>query len=76
MLNNLVDNWKNIKLFFKEFIFFIKDEIMIELRAENNSWKISELLRIIEILDETYSKTKNSLDEYTTFTIWVLRIIG
>jgi hypothetical protein len=30
----------------------------------------------LEILDETYSKTKNSLDENTTFLIGILKILN
>lgn len=72
IFENLVNNWKNIKLFFKEFIFFVKDITIFKLK---NGEDIKELLRIIEILDETYLKTKNSLDEETTLIIGILKII-
>jgi DNA polymerase-3 subunit gamma/tau len=71
--NLLVSNWKNIKLFFKELIFYTKDKIISKLRTWEN---ISNYLKIIEILDETYTKTKYSLDENTTFTIGILKIIN
>jgi hypothetical protein len=61
-----------VKLFFKELIFFVKDEIIARLKKGED---VSELLKIIEILDETYSKTKYSLDENTTFIIGILKVI-
>jgi DNA polymerase III gamma/tau subunit len=68
----LIESWKNIRLFFREFIFFVKNEIIKKL----GKWEdIKELLNIIEILDETYSKTKNSFDENTTFMIGILKIV-
>jgi hypothetical protein len=36
---------------------------------------ISKYIKILDILDDTYSKTKNSLDENITFTIWILKIL-
>jgi DNA polymerase-3 subunit gamma/tau len=69
----LISNWKNIKLFFKELIFYIKDKILDKLKNWDEIWNY---LRIIEILDETYAKTKNSLDENTTFTIGILKIFN
>jgi hypothetical protein len=75
--DELVANWKNIKLFFKELIFYVKDKILKELKTEK--WEMSkniwEYLKVIEILDETYTKTKNSLDENTTFIIGILKVI-
>lgn len=69
---NIVWSWKNIKLFFKEIIFKIKDKIIEEIKAGND---ISALVKVFEILDETYTKTKNSLDENTTFLVWILKIV-
>jgi len=70
--NELVENWNNLKLFFKEFIFFLKDKAILDLKESKN---ITQILNILELLDETYSKTKFSLDENTTFLIWILKII-
>jgi len=70
--NELVENWNNLKLFFKEFIFFLKDKAILDLKESKN---ITKVLNILELLDETYSKTKFSLDENTTFLIWILKII-
>jgi len=69
----LLSSGKNIKLFLKDLIFYIKDEILLLLRENKNYEK--ELL-ILEILDETYTKTKNSLDEKITFLSGILKIIS
>jgi DNA polymerase-3 subunit gamma/tau len=71
--NLLISNWKNVKLFFKELIFYTKDKILDKLKNWSEVW---DYLRIIEILDETYIKTKNSLDENTTFMIGILKILN
>lgn len=71
--DNLLSSGKNIKLFLKDLIFYIKDEILLLLRENKNYEK--ELL-ILEILDETYTKTKNSLDEKITFLSGILKIIS
>lgn len=70
--DKLISDWKNIKLFFKELIFFIKKIALDKLKHNE---QISDYIKIIDILDETYTKTKNSLDENTTFIIWVLKIV-
>ena len=69
----LIDDWKNIKLFFKELIFFIKNKAIYNLK---NNFDISDYIKILDILDETYTKTKNSLDENTTFLIGILKIVS
>ena len=71
MEKNILD-WKNIKLFFKELLFYTKDKSLKELKKWKN---INKFINILDILDETYSKTKNSLDENITFTIWILKIL-
>ena len=71
-LDELVKSWKNIKLFFKELIFYTRDQSIIELKKWKN---ISEYIKILDILDDTYVKTKYSLDENTTFLIGILKII-
>ena len=68
-----ISDWKNIKLFFKELLFYTKNK---SLEILKNWWDISKYIKILDILDETYSKTKNSLDENITFTIWVLKILN
>lgn len=72
-IENINESWKNIKLFFKWLIFYIKDDILGDIKK----WKsIASKLRILQILDETYTKTKNSLNEDVTFLVWVLSIIN
>ncbi len=72
ILDKNISDWKNIKLFFKELLFFTKGKSLEELKNWNN---ISKYIKILDILDDTYSKTKNSLDENITFTIWILKIL-
>ncbi|NUJ97564.1 DNA polymerase III subunit gamma/tau [Candidatus Gracilibacteria bacterium] len=71
--DTLLSSGKNIKLFLKDLIFYVKDEILLLLRENKNYTK--ELL-ILEILDEAYAKTKNSLDEKITFLSAILKIIS
>jgi len=71
--DKIISEWKNIKLFFKELIFFTKNKSIYLLKNNEN---ILEYIKILDILDETYSKTKNSLDENTTFLIWILKIVS
>ena len=70
--DKIIDSWKNLKLFFKELIFSVKNMIISDLK---NKKEISDLINIFEILDETYAKTKYSLDENTTFLVWILKVI-
>ncbi len=77
--NTIIENFdefvasgKNMKLFFRELIFFAKKDALKELKSGKN---ISNHIKTLEILDDTYAKTKNSLDENTTFLIWVLKIV-
>jgi len=69
----IIQDWNNLKLFFKELIFFIKDKAILELEKWKN---ISAILNTLDILDKTYTNTKYSLDENTTFLIWILKIIN
>lgn len=69
----IISEGKNIKLFFKELIFFTKDITTKKLIT----WEdINSYLKILSSLDDTYSKTKNSLDENTTFLIGLLKIVS
>lgn len=70
--DKLIADWKNIKLFFKELLFYTKNKAIFEIKQNNN---ISNYIQIIEVIDDTYIKTKNSLDENTTFMIWILKIL-
>ena len=72
ILDKNIADWKNIKLFFKELLFFTKNKSLELIRKDQS---ITDYIKILDILDETYSKTKISLDENTTFLIWVLKIL-
>ena len=72
ILDKNISDWKNIKLFFKELLFFTKNKSLEELKKWNN---ITKYIKILDTLDDSYSKTKNSLDENITFTIWILKIL-
>ncbi len=70
--NNLIDEWKNIKLFFKDLIFFTKDKLEISiLKGKINI----NLIKILDNLQEYYSKTKNSIDENLIFFIWISKLL-
>jgi len=73
IFDKLISDWKNIKLFFKELLFYTKDKALKKLVKNKD---ITQYISILEILDETYTNTKHSLDENTTFLIWVLKIIA
>jgi hypothetical protein len=53
-------------LFFKELIFFTKNKTLEKIKIGEN---ILSLIRILDILDETYAKTKFSMDENITFLV-------
>lgn len=71
--DSLVDSWKNMKVFFKELIFYTKNKAIEELKFNN---PISLHIEVLDKLDDMYGKTKNSLDENTTFVIWLLKIVS
>ena len=71
--DSLIADGKNIKLFFKELIFYTKNQALLELK---NSSDISKYIALLESLDDTYGKTKASLDENTTFLIGLLKIVS
>ncbi len=70
---NITSSGKNTKLFFKDLLYFIRDEIIQNIKL----WKdVLDLNEILTILDETYTKTKNSMDEKITFLSWLIRVIN
>ena len=69
----LVSSGKSLKLFFKDLIFYIKNDIISLLKSGN---PLENSLHILELLDETYGKTKYSLDENITFLTGILKIIS
>jgi len=71
-LEEIINSWKDIKIFFQELIFKTKN---IAIKKIRNSESIDIYIKILDILDDTYTKTKNSLNENTTFTIGILKIL-
>ncbi len=69
----LVSDGKNMKVFFKELIYFMKNKAIWELKYNN---PIAEYIWVLDVLDDVYGKTKHSLDENTTFVIWILKIVS
>lgn len=70
-LESIINDWKNLKLFVKELIFYTKKTTFSNL--END---LSRYILILDELDTAYSKSKNSLDENTTLIIWFLKIVS
>ena len=64
---------KNLKLFFKDLIFFAKDKAIEEIKSWNS---IERIIKVLEELNDTYWKSKYSLDEATTFLIGILKIVS
>lgn len=73
ILDKNIADWKNIKVFFKELLFFTKSKALKEVKSWGN---ISAYINILDILDDTYTKTKHTLDENITFVIWILKILN
>ncbi len=72
ILEKNISDWKNIKLFFKELLFYTKNK---SLEILTKWWEITKYIRILDILDDSYTKTKHSLDENITFIIGILKIL-
>ncbi len=73
ILDKNISDWKNIKVFFKELLFFTKAKALEEIKSKSN---IADYINILDILDDAYAKTKHTLDENTTFTIGLLKILN
>lgn len=71
--DKIVESWKNLKLFFKDLIYLTRDKIIENIK---NSLPIDDLNYVMTSLDETYSKTKNAMDEKITLLWWILKIIS
>lgn len=72
-LDKLISEWKNIKLFFKELLFYTKNTALEKIKSKE---EVYDYIKVLDILDEAYSKSKNSLDENITFTIGILKILS
>nr|MDD3720501.1 DNA polymerase III subunit gamma/tau [Candidatus Gracilibacteria bacterium] len=70
--DKIIDSGKNIKLFFKDLIYLTRDRILENIK---NNLSINDLNYVMMTLDETYSKTKNAMDEKITLLGGILKII-
>lgn len=69
---DLIDSWKNIRLFFKDLFYLCKDAIIETIKEWKDIYRIRKML---EILDETFTKSKNSFDEQITFLTGILKLL-
>ncbi len=67
----IISNY-NLNLFFKELLFFIRDEI---LKNINDEKIVRRNIFILETLEESYTKAKNSFDSKTTFLVGVIKCV-
>lgn len=72
-IDKIIEDGINFKLFIRDLIFHTKK---ISLENIKNSKNIIKYIEILDILDDSYSKTKNCLDENTTLIIWILKILS
>lgn len=68
---NIISNY-NLNLFFKELLFYTKDQLIIDLW---NDQKVKSNIHILEILEDAYLKAKNSFDAKTTFLVWIIKCV-
>lgn len=71
-INELIDSGKNIKIFFKDLIFYTKEQIIKKLENKEN---INNDIFVLDNLNKSFSDSKNSLDENITLMIWIFKII-
>lgn len=70
-LDNVV--WEyNLNLFLKELLFFVRDMLILDI-SDNNKTLIN--IKILDIIEETIIKLKNSIDSKVTLLVWVVKII-
>lgn len=76
--NSVIDDFENniqnynLNLFFKELLFFIKDKL---LRNINDEKSVSRNIFLLDTLEESYLKSKNSFDWKTTFLVWIVKCV-
>lgn len=58
-----------LNFFFKELLFYIRDQILESLQSPD----LKNLIFILETLEESYVKSKNSFDPKTTFLVGVIK---
>lgn len=69
------DNWKNMRLFIKDVLYKIRDNLF-EKSSEKNTQYFNDLIRIWDILNESYIFSKNSFDENLAFEIALMKCIS
>lgn len=62
----------NLALFFKELLFFIKDKLIEHIE---NDEIVKKHIFLLETLEESYIKSKNSFDQKTTFLVWIIKCV-
>lgn len=68
---NNIKNY-NLNLFFKELLFYIKDELIKNILDEKI---VSRNIFLLDTLEESYLKSKNSFDGKTTFLVWIIKCV-
>lgn len=70
--DQLIASGKNIRLFFKDLFYTCKDKII---EALGKGEDISRIREVLEVLDETFTKSKNAFDEQITFLTGILKLL-
>lgn len=68
---DIVGNY-NLTLFFKELLFFIKDSLVEHIE---NDKIVKKHIFLLETLEESYIKSKNSFDQKTTFLVGIIKCV-
>lgn len=68
---NNIKNY-NLNLFFKELLFYIKDELIKNILDEKI---VSRNIFLLDTLEESYLKSKNSFDWKTSFLVWIIKCV-
>lgn len=68
---NYSKDWKNLKLFVKDLLYFSKNKMIENIRSDS----LSRIIHIVEELNEAYIKSKNSFDENVPFVVALVKIV-
>lgn len=72
-IKEIQDSWVNMKLFFKDILFNLRDNLIADFSLWNE--KISNL-KLLNLLREAFVKSKNSFDEILPFFIAIITFIS
>lgn len=64
---------KNMKIFLKEILTLLLEKTQENLQKGNN---VQDFIEVLEILQETLTRTKNSFDEHLTLKIGIVKILA